>query len=170
MKLGQFFTELADYKKIKSELKPEQRQLVTGLSGSAKTMFLANLMQDTKKQMVVVTDTLAHANGLSEDLRNLLPENEVFEFPVEELLAAEIATSSPQFKLQRVEALMALQSNRPAIIVTSISGTRRYLPAAEDFKNACLHLKVGSDYDITKLRGELFDLGYIPQKNGFRTR
>ncbi|KRM69321.1 transcription-repair coupling factor [Apilactobacillus ozensis DSM 23829 = JCM 17196] len=164
MKLGQFFTELADYKKIKSELKPEQRQLVTGLSGSAKTMFLANLMQDTKKQMVVVTDTLAHANGLSEDLRNLLPENEVFEFPVEELLAAEIATSSPQFKLQRVEALMALQSNRPAIIVTSISGTRRYLPAAEDFKNACLHLKVGSDYDITKLRGELFDLGYIPQK------
>lgn len=117
--------------------------------------------------MVVVTDTLAHANGLSEDLRNLLPENEVFEFPVEELLAAEIATSSPQFKLQRVEALMALQSNRPAIIVTSISGTRRYLPAAEDFKNACLHLKVGSDYDITKLRGELFDLGYIPQKKWF---
>ncbi|MCL0319261.1 transcription-repair coupling factor [Apilactobacillus xinyiensis] len=164
MQLSQFFTELPDYKKIKSELEPKQRQLVTGLSGSAKTMFLASLMQDTKKPILVVTDTLAHANGLSEDLRNLLPDEQVMEFPVEELLAAEISTSSPQFKLQRVEALTALQSDNPVIIVTSISGTRRYLPTPDNFKSSIIDLKVGNDYEITNLRNELFDLGYVPQK------
>nr|WP_277949248.1 transcription-repair coupling factor [Apilactobacillus bombintestini] len=164
MELSQFFTRLPQYETIIDDLKPKHRQLITGLSGSAKTMMISAMLQSTNKKMLIVTDTLSRCDDIVEDLQNVLPEDSVYEFPVEEVLAAEIATSSPEYKAARVQALDALLSDKPQIIVTSVSGTRRYLPNPDDFKQAQLSVKVGEDVKLTTLRSKLFQMGYAPQK------
>ena len=46
-----------------------REQLVTGLSGSARTLFLASVYEKTKKPLLIVTYNLLQAQKLFDDLR-----------------------------------------------------------------------------------------------------
>ena len=164
MNLEGFMTQTAQYGAIRQAIAPGQRQLVTGLNGSAETLFIASLLHDQQRSIVYVTDTLYHAGQLMDDLANLLEDDELFEFPVEELLAAEVATSSPEYRSARIDALRALQSDRPVVIVTALSGLRRFLPDPDNFAGARFTVKVGADFDLEKLQQQLFGMGYAHQK------
>lgn len=164
MNLEEFMTQTTQFKGIKRTLAPGQRQLVTGLNGSAETLFIASLLHDQQRSIVYVTDTLYHAGQLVDDLANLLGDDELFEFPVEELLAAEVATSSPEYRSSRIDALRALQSERPVVIVTALSGLRRFLPAPDNFAAARFTVKVGDEFDLEELQQRLFAMGYAHQK------
>lgn len=164
MQLDQLLTTIPQYSDLISGLKPGSRQLVTGIGGSARTLLIDNLIQSTDRPTVVVVDSLFHADQLVNDLSNLLPDDQLFEFPVEEMGAAELATSSPEYKAQRVLALDKLVSGEPAVIVTSVSGVRRLLPAKEQFKQARLTLKMDGTYDLENLKLQLHQMGYSFQK------
>ena len=70
------------------------RQLLTGLSGSAKTLAIAGAYRQLDQPILVVTANLFYAYQLAEDLRNV--EEEVYVFPVNEVISAEMAFSSPE--------------------------------------------------------------------------
>jgi transcription-repair coupling factor (superfamily II helicase) len=72
------------------------RQLLTGLSGSAKTLTMVSAYKKLKKMTVVITPNLYYANQLVEDLHHVLPPEEIFLFPVDEVMSAEMAFSSPE--------------------------------------------------------------------------
>ncbi|MCT6822847.1 MAG: transcription-repair coupling factor [Apilactobacillus sp.] len=164
MELSQFFTQLPQFETVVEDLQPKHRQLVTGLSGSAKTMMIAALFNATKKNILIVTDTLSRCDDIVEDLQNVIDEDDVIEFPVEEVLAAEVATSSPEYKATRVQALADLLGDKPKIVVTSVSGTKRILPSADDFLAANLTIKVEDDIDLDQVRNQLYQMGYVPEK------
>lgn len=164
MKVEDLMSKAPQFSQVLAAINKGERQLVTGISGSARTVFLSALHNELKGPQLVVTDSLFHMQELANDLVNLLPETEVFQFPVEESLALEIATSSPNYRLQRVQALNALISDQPSIIVTATAGLRRPLANVDDFKNANLTFKVGGDVDIERLRSQLSAMGYQHQK------
>ena len=80
------------FKQITADLQPKNHQLITGISGSARTELLSALSKEGQRPILVVTDTISHMQELASDLENLLPANHVYQFPVEEVLAAEVAT------------------------------------------------------------------------------
>lgn len=164
MQFDQILSNSPQFTQIESNLKPKSRQLVTGIGGSARTLLIDNLLKASGKPIVVIVDTLFHADQLTGDLSNLLADDQVFEFPVEEMGAAELATSSPEYKAQRVLALNQLISGEPAVIVTSVSGLKRLLPAPEQFKSAKLTIDMDSDYDLEALKLKLHQMGYAFQK------
>ncbi len=164
MQFDQILSKSPQFTQIESNLKPKSRQLVTGIGGSARTLLIDNLLKASGKPIVVIVDTLFHADQLTGDLSNLLADDQVFEFPVEEMGAAELATSSPEYKAQRVLALNQLISGEPAVIVTSVSGLKRLLPAPEQFKSAKLTIDMDSDYDLEALKLKLHQMGYAFQK------
>ena len=69
--------------------------------------FLAELFLENAGPKLIICDDLYRAQQLADDLENLLDPADVLLFPVEEMLASEMATSSPEFKAQRVLALEA---------------------------------------------------------------
>lgn len=164
MQFDQILSKSPQFTQIELNLKPKSRQLVTGIGGSARTLLIDNLLKASGKPIVVIVDTLFHADQLTGDLSNLLADDQVFEFPVEEMGAAELATSSPEYKAQRVLALNQLISGEPAVIVTSVSGLKRLLPAPEQFKSAKLTIDMDSDYDLEALKLKLHQMGYAFQK------
>ncbi|WP_420805295.1 transcription-repair coupling factor [Lentilactobacillus kisonensis] len=164
MRLDQLFTKMPQYAELVSGLKPQSRQLVTGIGGSARTVLINNLINSTKRPMIIVVDTLFHADQLVNDLANIIDDNHLFEFPVEEMGAAELATSSPEYKAQRVLALNQLASGNPAVIVTSVSGIRRLVPAKSQFMAANLTIDMDSEYDLEKIKLQLHQMGYVFQK------
>lgn len=153
-----------EYQAIRAQLQPNSRQLITGMAGSARTLMIKAMLTDLSRPILFVTDTLFHADQLVDDLSNVLDDDQLFEFPVEEMLAAEVATSSPDFRAQRVKALAALTSGKPVVVVAAVSGVRRYLPSPADFQENVMTLKIGQDVDLTELQHKLSELGYVHQK------
>ena len=153
-----------DFQTILAGISPKSRQLITGLNGSARTVYLSALFHQLTHSLLIVTDNLFHASQMVDDLTSLMDDDQVFLFPAEEMMASEIATSSPEYRAQRVQAVNALLRDQPAIVVTSVSGARRFLPPVEQFKAARLPLKVGDDLDLTQVQVQLHDMGYVKEQ------
>lgn len=153
-----------DFNKIVQVDQNHQAQLVTGVDGSFSTVLLTALQSTVGRPQLVVTDSLFHLQELVNDLQNLRPDQEIYAFPVEEVLATEMATSSPDFRLQRLQALNALQSQVSPLVIVSAAGLRRRLPDPQFFKTLPLSIHVGDDFEIDDLRQRLSTMGYRPEK------
>lgn len=164
MQLADFFANMPQYQQLVTGFDQKGRELLTGIAGSARSLLIQTLMQKEQRPMIFVTDTMYHADQLTDELSGQLTDDQLFEFPVEELLAAEIATSSPDFQSQRIQALSALTQDKPAVIVTSVSGLRRQLPDPQLFSQAQIPLKTGGEVDLEALAARLLRMGYTRQK------
>ena len=136
------------------------RHLMTGISGTARTVYLAALQRQTQQPMVIVSDSQFHADQLAEDLQALLGDEHVAVFPAEESLAAELAVTSLDTRLARVNALHLLLTDPQAVIVTGIAGAQRYLPPVKAFQQAQLTLDFDHEYDLKDLETQLHQMGY----------
>ena len=164
MDLSELIDQTDELQTVRQQLTQPGRHLLTGVLGSAKTLILKSLFQQLKKPFLVVTDTLSHAQELAADLTNILDAEQVQLFPVEELVATEIATSSPDFQSQRVRALTALSQHKAKVVVTSASGLRRRLVPVKMWNQNQLNFKVGAELDLEKISHQLIQMGYQRQK------
>lgn len=139
------------------------RQLITGLSGSAKTIIMAGALQQQKKKVVIAVPNLYYANQLVEDFHNVLAEDEIYLFPVDEVLSAEMAFSSPEARGERVAALDFLSTDKPGIVVVPVAGLRKYLPTKQTWQEAHLHWQVGAELELDTLAQQLVLMGYERQ-------
>ncbi|SDC72748.1 transcription-repair coupling factor [Shouchella lonarensis] len=135
--------------------------LLSGLSGSARTIAIATAYRETKKSQLVVTHNLYHAQKLYNDLAALLGESRVYLYPVNELISMEIAVASPEMKAQRIELMNALGQQFSGVIVVPLAGIRRLLPPKSLWQQSQLQLKVGDDIgEWEAFIGRLVTLGY----------
>src|SRR5690625_1812718 len=84
-----------------------KEQLVTGLSGSARSFFISLTKSSLSRPVVIVTHTLYQAQKMYDDLVDMIDED-VYIYPVNELIASEIAIASPEMRADRVEVLNQL--------------------------------------------------------------
>lgn len=164
MDLSELIGQTDELQTVRQQLTQPGRHLLTGVLGSAKTLILKSLFQQLKKPFLVVTDTLSHAQELAADLTNILDAEQVQLFPVEELVATEIATSSPDFQSQRVRALTALSQHKAKVVVTSASGLRRRLVPVKMWNQNQLTFKVGAELELEQVSHQLVQMGYQRRK------
>lgn len=160
--LTDFLAQTDTIKTLNQHARPTTRQLLLGVNGSARAASIAALYQSNPRQMLVITDTQAHADQMLADLSGLTPE--AISFPAEESLATEMAISSPELRLQRVLTLLRLRTQQPCIVVTSLAGAERFLPEPSTLDQASLSLTVQARYDIHQIKNTLMMMGYIPTK------
>lgn len=159
-------TQLSNSKKIKewlSQLHPNSSQLITGLSGSAKTLALSTMLQSDNK-LLIVTPNLYYATRMVDDLQHIIEEKYLHFFPVDEVTAVEMSFSSPEALSDRISALTFLASDEPGVLVTPLAGLRRFLPSPEVWKEQTLSFVKDATIDVTQLPELLVLLGYDRQQ------
>jgi transcription-repair coupling factor (superfamily II helicase) len=137
-----------------------RQQLVAGLSNSARSLFAASFYKKTKRPLLVVTHNLYQAQKFYDDLTEFLSDDEVFLYPVNELISSEIAAASPELKAQRLEVLNRLIDHSAKVVIAPVAGLRRYLPPKAVWQKGRTFIKVGSDVDIETLTAGLVAGGY----------
>ncbi|MEI5990973.1 transcription-repair coupling factor [Enterococcus termitis] len=142
------------------QLTGNARQLITGLAGSAKTLVMTSGFKQQNKKVVVAVPNLYYGNQLVEDFRNILSDEEVYLFPVDEVLSAEMAFSSPEARAERVAALNFLLTDQAGIIVVPVAGLRKYLPSKQTWEQAQLHWELGGEIELDTLAQQLVLMGY----------
>lgn len=146
-----------------NQLTHHSKQLMTGLAGSAKTLVMTSGYKKKQKQVIVAVPNLYYANQLVEDFRNVLSDEEVHLFPVDEVLSAEMAFSSPEARAERVATLNFLLTNQPGIIVVPIAGLRKQLPSKETWEQGQLYWEIGTEVELDAIAKKLILMGYERQ-------
>lgn len=158
--LYQFFYAQNDFQAVVDGIKEGlKEQMVAGLSGSARSVFISAFYKDVKQPMLVVTHNLYQAQIIYEDLNNLLGDS-VYLYPVNELIASEIAVASPELKSQRMEVLNRLCKGEKSIVVAPVAALRRMLPPKELWKSHQLSISVGGTFELNEKLPHLHSMGY----------
>ncbi|MEH7108269.1 transcription-repair coupling factor [Bacillus sp. JJ1764] len=138
-----------------------KEQLIAGLSGSSRTVLTATIFEKMKKPILLVTHNLLQAQKLYDDIANLVNEKEVFLFPANELIAAELSIASPELKAQRIEALNYWSQHQQGILIAPIAGLKKILPPKSLWRKYQLSLKLGEDIDIDQILNTFVQMGYV---------
>lgn len=153
---------LADKEDIRSILDGMEagmkEQLVAGLSGSARSLLVSVVNEAMSKPILLVTHQLSQAQQLYDDLIELT--RDVHLYPVNELIGAEIAISSPELRSQRIEALSNWLRKKTGILIAPIQALRRILPPVDYWEKYVLNFKVGEEIDLEAVLKMLVHMGY----------
>ncbi|MGN8648231.1 transcription-repair coupling factor [Gracilibacillus sp. HCP3S3_G5_1] len=145
---------------IESGLK---EQVVSGLSGSARSLFTTLIQESTQKKTLIVTHQLTQAQQLYEDMLEFSDEQHVYLYPVNELLASELAIASPELLSQRISALTNWLNKDNAILIAPVAALKRMLPPVEYWQKYQLHFKLEQVIDIDQTLEYLIEMGYARQ-------
>ncbi|MBB5174903.1 transcription-repair coupling factor [Texcoconibacillus texcoconensis] len=137
-----------------------KEQMVAGLTGSARTLLMASMYQETKRPQLVITHNLYQAQKLYDDLAHFVGDEHVHLYPVNELISSEIAVASPEMRGQRIEVLNKWVSNRKGIVITPLAGVRRLLPPKSVWQESQLSVHTGQILDLDKTLDLLVTIGY----------
>ena len=137
----------------------ERRENLASLNRIEEALLLAAAYKREPQNIVVVKNNLFNAQKTYELLRELLSEEEVLLFAVEESLRIEAIASSPEIMAQKVETLNKLEE-QPKILVTHGAGFTHHLADPDYFHNAIISLEIKQEYQIEELEGNLRKAGY----------
>ncbi|GGJ57121.1 transcription-repair coupling factor [Virgibacillus salexigens] len=137
-----------------------EEQLVAGLSGSARSLLVSIIHGAIHKPVLLVTHQLVQAQQLYDDLTAFNGEDNVHLYPVNELIASEIAIASPELRSQRIESLTAWTRNKSGILIAPVAALKRILPPPEYWNNYQLPFKLGEEIDVEHYLASLVDMGY----------
>nr|WP_289038349.1 transcription-repair coupling factor [uncultured Allobacillus sp.] len=143
---------------IKGEM---QEQLVSGLTNSLRNFLMVMSHESTNRPVVVVTHQLSQAQQLYEDLLGLMENpDQLYLYPINEMLPAEIMTASPELKSQRIEAKNRWQENENGIFIVPIAGLKRLMPPKEMADDLSLTIETGKEYSLDDTMAQLVTMGY----------
>lgn len=90
----------------------EKNILITGLNQSSKALLILEQYLKNDKQLVIVTNNLYQADKLEADILQLLPPDEVFKFPVQDIMIEAFSTQSPDLMSERIRTLTQLAQGK----------------------------------------------------------
>ncbi|WP_018924731.1 transcription-repair coupling factor [Salsuginibacillus kocurii] len=134
-------------------------QLITGLSGASKPLFMSGVQAEMKQPQLLITHNLYQAQKWYEDLQDVLGDD-VQLYPVNELISSEIAVASPEMRGQRIDVLNRLLREDVQVVIVPIAGLRRLLPPKDLWSASQTILRVGEEIDIDSFLAQLPALGY----------
>ncbi|QFT87127.1 Transcription-repair-coupling factor [Bacillus sp. THAF10] len=156
-----YFTENDDFQSIMEGLQEGMKeQLVSGISNSARSMLISSIYEERKGPILLITHNLYHAQKVYDDLVGFLPEEDLYLYPVNDVLAAEIGIASPELKAQRIEALNHWATKKSGIIIAPIAGLKRILPTKAKWQQTLLTIEVEKTLELDNLAEKLVRLGY----------
>ncbi|GAA0467202.1 transcription-repair coupling factor [Alkalibacillus silvisoli] len=136
-------------------------QLVSGLTNPTRAVLASMVHESTDQPILYVTHQLSQAHKVYDELVSVVEDDqEVYLYPANELLAAEIVSSSPELKAQRLEALKQWQKSQKGILVVPISALKRMLPPKELIDHYKLKLSTGDIMPFEETVRQMQSLGY----------
>ncbi|WP_341785402.1 transcription-repair coupling factor [Staphylococcus arlettae] len=143
-----------------NEVFGEDNILVTGLSASAKATIIAEKFLQSSKQLLIVTNNLYQADKLETDLLQFVPANDIYKYPMQDIMTEEFSTQSPQFMSERVRTLTALAQNQRGLFIVPLNGLKKWLTPVDMWKAHQLTLQIGDDIDVDAFLTKLVNMGY----------
>jgi transcription-repair coupling factor (superfamily II helicase) len=164
-------SNVADLRRIASDvLRGDGDVVVSGLSGSARALFIAGIAHALRRPLIVVTPQDRAVEALATDIHYFHAEintngaNRVSPFPAWETDPYAGLTPHVDIQQARATALWRLRNKQVDIVVASIRSMATRLPAPAQFDTYSLHVVSGEDMAQELLVEHLTNAGYLRQE------
>ncbi len=138
---------------------PKEIDLFHGIAGSQKALAAAAALLTYQKAIIIVPDQKAIFQW-EEDLAFFMPDVKIYSFPVLDDAGYDVTFASTERLRERMKALGALLSDKPAVIIaTSVEAAQR-IPSAEALKARAFSIRLGEEIERDRLLGHLVSAGY----------
>ena len=137
---------------------------VVRISNSNKNFNIYQIASDylkNNRMIFVVLPTLFDAQKYYDALINLLNEDSVLFYPVDDMALASQFISSNEFKYERINTILALLEEKPKIVVTTANGAIYKNLNKKIWKDNVIKFTEGPTYDIKDLKNLLVKFGYV---------
>ena len=132
---------------------------IAGLTDEFFCVYLHNLFEKYKKNILVVVNSLYEANQLYSSLKNY--SDNCCLFPMDDFLTSEALAISPDLQITRLETINEIIKGKKNIVITNLMGYLRFLPTKKTYTDFVMELKVGSIISPQKLVDKLISSGYM---------
>src|SRR5437870_2765818 len=164
-------SDVADFRRIAADaLRGDTDVIVSGLSGSARALFIAGLWQSLRRPLIVVTPQDRAVDALATDVDYFHAElstsgaHRVFPFPAWETDPYAGLTPHADIQQARATTLWRLRNKQVDIVVASIRSMATRLAAPAHFDTYSLHITSGEDLSQELLIEHLGSAGYLRQE------
>ncbi|WP_336824293.1 transcription-repair coupling factor [Sporosarcina sp. USHLN248] len=159
------FLQEKEIHNVVEDLKDGQdRHLLSGLSGGAKSVFFKALQQSMAKPILIVAPNMLQAQRTYDDLVKMLGETHVHLYPAEELIAADFSISSYELRANRIDTIDHLLCVGKGIYITPVAGMKKLLPAKEQWLKSSLSVEADGEIDVHYWTNQLSAMGYSRQE------
>ncbi|KKM10907.1 transcription-repair coupling factor [Clostridiales bacterium PH28_bin88] len=158
--LIRLITATAAFRSLQAGVELRQSQQVYGLAGSQLTLWLAGLLQETGRPLLVVTPGLEEARRITMDLSAFLPEEEVGFLPPAEVMPYEVYARSLDLAVQRLTVMESLLAGRIRVLAMPAAAAVQPMTPPEAWRKAIFHLAAGQQVTWEDLLHRLDALGY----------
>ena len=137
---------------------------VTRISNSNQNFNIYQIASDylkNNRMIFVVLPTLFDAQKYYDSLINLLDEDNVLFYPVDDMGLASLFISSNEFKYERINTIISLLDNKPKVVVTTANGVMYKNLNKKVWEESVIKFKVGDTYKISDIRNILIKFGYV---------
>ena len=151
--------KLVSNSKAATHLKTKSGRFVVDDTVGISLLFSAYFNENPGKYLLLVSN-LYTAQKVSDFIASLVGEENVFLFPVDDMLRNETLTSSKELLAQRLYVLNRALDDKPKIIVAHASSVMTPLATVNDFLSHTLKFKVGNEYKLSDIKQHLIRAGY----------
>lgn len=145
---------------------PHARQSLSGLTTTAKALYIVLLWQATERNIVVVVDGNKQAEALSELVDTFfdllvtsdLPRPQTI--PALDVLPAQGMSPHSEISAERAIGLWRLASRKTSITITPVASALLRTESAEFYRQLALTLRVGEEIPLEDLLAHLESIGY----------
>ncbi|SIS62154.1 transcription-repair coupling factor [Salimicrobium flavidum] len=137
-----------------------KEQVVAGVSGTSRSMLVSIVQEAVNRPILLVTHQLNQAQQLYEDLQEWSEDCPVHLYPVNELIASEIAFASPELRSQRIDALDEWIHEDAGICIAPVAALKRMMPPISYWQEAQITFETGMEIDLDHYLAKLIRVGY----------
>lgn len=147
------------FQEIHDELKKPGR-IVHGLTNSAKSLILANLLQRSGQSMLFVVQNHHEALNYYNEIKNLSASKQVFNFTAQEVSPYDQINSDVSVLNSQYECFEAWESKKPSLTVITVKALAQLYLSKELFDNKSFHITKDAELDPLELAKKLSLFGY----------
>ena len=137
-----------------------QDELITGLIGSAKSAFIDTLYRTAERPIYMIVPTMLYAQRTVNELTRIVGEDEVFYYPADDFIAADVATTSHELRAERIATLDRMIRGVKGVYVLPVDAFRRVMAPKEQWATYYLAAEIGTEITITDWLLKLVVMGY----------
>ena len=124
------------------------------------SLLFAGIFNTKPGKYLLVANNLYGAQKIADFIASLIGENNVFLFPVDDLLRNDLLSASKELLAQRIYVLNRALYLRKGIIVTHTSALLTSLPIVSEFEKESFEIHVDDSIDLNELKRRLVQAGY----------
>jgi transcription-repair coupling factor (superfamily II helicase) len=148
---------------IQAKTKARDNIYINNTNEDNALLVLLSLYKKLNQTIFLVTPNLYTAQVLYDKLSLILDKDEINFYPQDEFLTNELLVSSHEFRLERINTIEKLISNKPRIVVCNLYGILKPQFEKDTWQEAIFEIKKGKTYDLHTLKERLINYGYHHQ-------